>query len=111
MPKDSTPRSLAFLIAEAARERGTDQRGRHANAGTRIGGAADDLQRLALAHIHAAYAQLVGVRVLIGADDFADHDLGEFAGHRGDGIDLQARHGQLVRKRLGGTPIHATISR
>ena len=90
------------LAVLAGRQFGAHQGAGHADAHARIGRAANDVEQLALTHVHLAHAQAVGVGVLLGVLDLAHHDLGE----RGrDGLqffDLQPRHGQGVGQFLGG---------
>ena len=52
-----------------------DQGARHLDAHARVRRAADDVEQGALPHVHLAHAQAVGIGVLDGFLDFADHDL------------------------------------
>ena len=68
IPSETSPRSFALLERVAAREDGAGQRDRDRRPGAEVPGAADDLARLALAHVHAAELEPVGVRVLARLD-------------------------------------------
>ena len=78
-----------------------DQRAWHLDAHARIGRAAHDVEQSALAHIHLAHAQAVGIGVLHGLFDFAHDDLGKGRRHGAQLFDLQAGHGEGVRQLLG----------
>jgi hypothetical protein len=88
---------LGRLDAEAGQV-GAHQRAGDLDAGGGIGGAADDLQQLALPRVHLADAQLVGVGVLLGLDDLRDDDLGEHGGHAVLLFHFQPRHGEQMPK-------------
>ena len=99
-----TQHSAAFDAADGAdRERhvlaGDERpgRGEHAlYAGARIGGPAHDLHRCARAGIDHAYAQPVGVRVLLGRDHVRDGEGRERLPLVLDGLHFEADHGELV---------------
>ena len=67
-------------------------------AGAEVPGAADDLARLALPHVHPAELEAIGVRVLVGSDDEPDAEEPEVAvgvlnPATDDAIDLAAGDG------------------
>jgi hypothetical protein len=86
----------------AGRQFGPHQRGRHPDAGTGIGRAADDVQQGALPHVHLAHAQAVGIGMLDGFLDLAHHDLGERGRDGTKVFDLQPAHREHVGDLLGG---------
>jgi len=109
---------LERLAVLARRQFGADGGERNADASTRVGGTADDLQRAVRAvrtGIDRAHAQLVGVRVLFGFEDLGDDDAVEggrdgallfdfHAGHRqqmGQRIAAQFRVAELAQPRFG----------
>ena len=63
---------LRLLEPQAAREDGAGQRDRDRRPGPEVPGAADDLARLALADVHAAELEAVGVRMLARLDHAPD---------------------------------------
>ena len=80
MPWLSTPRSLPSLIwnglpSSPGGSSAPTSAQRHLDADARIRRAADDVQQRALPHVDLAHAQAVGVRMLHGFLDLADHDL------------------------------------
>ena len=75
----------------------------HLDAGPRIGGAADDLQRV-LAIADRAKPQLVGIGMPVGGDDFADHEILQRCARIGDAFHFQPNAGQLFAD-LGGIGI------
>ena len=87
------------------RQLGTDQCQRHADAHTRVGRAADDLQRPVgrmRAGQHLAHAQAVGIGVLHRLDDLG-HDHALARRRHGAGVfHLQPGHGQQVGQFGGG---------
>ena len=88
---------LGRLDAEAGQV-GAHQRAGDLDAGGGVGGAADDLQQLALPRVDLADAQLVGVGMLLGFDDLRDDDLGEHGGHAVLLFHFQPRHGEQMPK-------------
>ena len=73
-----------------AGDEGADRREDAAHAGARIGRAADDLHRRAVAGVDHADAQPVGVRMLFGLDDARDDEAGVFGAGIFDALDLEA---------------------
>ena len=74
----------------AAREHGAGERDGDRRAGAEVPGAADDLARLALAHVDPAELQPVGVRVLLRLEHRADAEEAEVAVLVGDAAPLDA---------------------
>ena len=72
---------------------------------SRIGRAADDLERLAAAVVHRKHLQLVGLRMLLGGQHLCDRERPQPFRRIIDGFDLKADAGQgfgdLGRVRLG----------
>ena len=84
---------LGLLDLEVAGQFGTDHRERDLQARAHIRRAADHLEGLrTIADL--AHTQLVGIRVLFGAEDFTDDHAAERAGGRRHAIDLKTGHGQ-----------------
>ena len=72
------------------------RRPKHAeHPGAGVGGAADDLHR-AVPGIDAQHLQLVGLRMLVGAQHPGDAERAERLGRVGQALDLQAKIGELV---------------
>ena len=90
------------LAIVARRQLGAHLGAGHADAGARIGRAADDGERRSAAHVHLAHAQAIGVGMLHGLLDLADDDLRERGRHGRQFLDLQAGHGQGLGQFLGG---------
>jgi hypothetical protein len=90
------------LDPQASGKFGPRQRAGHDQAGRGIRGAADDHEFLARACVHATDPQLVGVGVLVGAQDAGDHDAAEGRRDGLDRLDLEAAHGQGLGERLAG---------
>ena len=76
------------------------QRQRHLAANLKIRRTADDLPH-ALAVVHLAERQAVGVRVLLLLQHLGDYDVLESAGHLLHALDLEPNHGQLLGEFLG----------
>ena len=93
---------LEGLAILAGRQFGAHQRAGHTDADAGVRCAADDLQQLRLADIHLAHAQAVGIGVLFGFLDLADHDGGEGRRHGRQLFHFQAGHGQGIGQLLGG---------
>ncbi len=79
-----------------AGDEGAGRREDAGHAAARIGRAADDLDRLAVAGIDHADAQPVGVRMLPGIDDLGDDERREELGLVLDALDFEPDHGELV---------------
>ena len=103
--------NLALLELEAAGENRARERDRDRRAGAEVPGAADDLARLALPHVHPAELQPVRVRVLLRLEHLADAEEAEVAvlvRHASplDSLDLGGRdrepRGELVERHLDG---------
>ena len=110
-PVRELPANLALLELEAAGENRSWERDRDCRAGAKVPGAADDLARLALPHIHPTELQAVGVRVLLRLEHFADAKEAEVAvlvRHAPplDPLDLgrgdREPRGELVERHLDG---------
>ncbi|MNV44526.1 hypothetical protein D3C71_1362900 [compost metagenome] len=84
---------LGFLDLEVAWQFGADHGERDLDAWAGVRGAAHDLEGF-LAVAYLAHAQLVGVRVLFGGEDFAHDDAAELAGSGGNAVNFEAGHGQ-----------------
>ena len=84
---------LGLLDLEVAWQFGADHGERDLDAWAGVRGAAHDLEGF-LAVAYLAHAQLVGVRVLFGGEDFAHDDAAELAGSGGNAVDFEAGHGQ-----------------
>ncbi|MCY1374092.1 hypothetical protein D9M69_614090 [compost metagenome] len=82
------------LAVFTRRKLGADEGARHLDADTRIGRTAHDVQQGALPHVDLAHAQAIGIRVLHGFLDFADHDARERRRHRTALFDFEAAHGE-----------------
>ena len=78
---------------------GAGRREHALHAGARIGRAAHDLDRFAVADVDHADAQAIGVRMLLGRDHRGDHERLEQAGLVLDALDLEPDHGELVDDR------------
>ena len=76
IPSETSPRSFAPLERLPSGSTAPGQRDRDRRAGAEVPGAADDLPRLALAHVDAAELEPVGVRVLAGLEHAADAGRG-----------------------------------
>ena len=105
MPQDSTPRILPTLILNgfspgSSGHLAAGQRQRHLASNLKIRRTADDLPH-ALAVVHLAERQAVGVRVLLLLQHLGDHDVFESAGHLLHALDLEPNHGQLLGEFLG----------
>ena len=93
---------LERLAVLTRRQFGTDQGHRHADADAGVGRTANDVQQRAAAHVDLAHAQAVGIRVLLGVLDLANHDLAERR-HGGMTVfDLQTGHGQGIGQGFAG---------
>jgi len=77
-------------------------------SGAGIGGAADDLEDV-VADRHLAQGQLVGVRVRLRRDDPGGLQRSQFLMQRGDGVDLQPQHGQVVGQLIGSVALGVYI--
>ncbi len=102
---------LALLELETAGQHRARERDRNRRAGAEVPGAAHDLARLALPHVHPAELQPVRVRVLLGLEHLADAEEAEVAvlvRHASplDSLDLGGRdreaRGELVERHLDG---------
>ncbi len=91
-PVRDGPAKLGPLERAAVREHGAGKRDRHGRAGPEVPGAAHDLARLALPHVHPAELETVGVRVLAGLEDAADEVEGVVAVLVGDAAARDALH-------------------
>ena len=99
MPRDSTPRIVARLIARPPGSIGAFQRARHEHADGGVRRAADDLQLLVAARVDDAHAQAIGIGVRRRpCRCCADDDVRERRRGRRGLLDLEARHRQLVAK-------------
>ncbi|MDT4829886.1 hypothetical protein FQZ97_633200 [compost metagenome] len=92
---------LGLLDLEVAGQFGADHGEGDLQAGAHVGRAAHDLEGLA-AVADLADAQLVGVRVLFGAQHLAHDHAAEGTGHRGDAVDFEAGHGQTSHQLVAG---------
>lgn len=92
---------LGFLDLEVARQFGTDHGKRDFQTWANVGCATHDLEGLATV-ADLADTQLVGIRVLFGAQHLAYNDTTELAGCRGDAVDLKASHGQTSNQLVTG---------
>ena len=95
--------NLALLELQPAREPRAGQRDRHGRARAEVPGAADDLARVALPHVHAAELEPVGVRVLLGLEHAPDPEEPEVAvlvGHATalDPLHLRGRDREPLRQ-------------
>ena len=88
---------LRGLDRDAVRKRRADRRERRLQAHARIRRAAHDLQLLA-ARVHAAHLQLVGLRMLLRADDLGHDDARERSVVRLDAFHFQASHREPMRE-------------
>ncbi len=79
-----------------AGDEGAGRREHALHAGARIGRAANDLDRLAVAQFDHADAQAVCVRMLLGRNDVGDDEGLEQSGLVLDVLDLEPDHGELV---------------
>ncbi|MNC29888.1 hypothetical protein D3C75_781560 [compost metagenome] len=84
---------LGLLDLEVAWQFGTDHGERDLDAWAGVRGAAHNLEGF-LAAAYLAHAQLVGVRVLFGGENFAHDDAAELAGSGGNAVNFEAGHGQ-----------------
>ena len=94
---------LALLELQAVRQHGAGQRDADRRAGAEVPRAADDLARIALAHVHLAELQAVRVRMLHGVEHAADTEEAEVAvdvcdADRLDPVDLARRDDEAVRE-------------
>ncbi|CRM92056.1 hypothetical protein [Pseudomonas sp. 22 E 5] len=90
---------LSLLDLEVARQFSTDHGKRNLQARAHVGSSAHDLEGLrAIADL--AYAQFIGVRVLLGAQHFAHDHATENTGGRCNTIDLKAGHRQTRNQRV-----------
>ena len=64
---------------------------------------------VAAAAVHLAHAQLVRLRVRLGAEDLRDHHSVNSGGGRGDALELEAGHGQARASSAGaqGSSTHS----
>ena len=92
---DPADRADLEIEAGAGDMRARPREHRH-HAGTRVGRAAHDLHRLAVAGLDHADFQLVGVRMLLGGDDARDREGRELLRLVLDALDFEADHGELV---------------
>ena len=92
---------LALFDFVAAGQFGADQRHGHQNALAHVGRAANDLQRLALTHIHRAHVQMVAVFMIAAGQHPADHHVLAFLAQVFNAFHARAvhDHGAFV---LGG---------
>jgi hypothetical protein len=79
---------LAALDLQPSRERRAFERERRAHASVHVRRAADDLELVSAAVVHAAYAQLVGVRVTLHVQHRADDDVVERGRRALDALEL-----------------------
>ena len=84
-------------LAGFGREAWPGQDQRHFVARLEIVRAADDLP-LALAVVHPANGELVGIRMLVAGDDLGDDDPFEFAAEFLDAFDFDARAWSAARR-------------
>ncbi len=97
MPRLSTPRMLPTAERDVlAGNEGAGRREHALHAGARIGRAAHDLDRLAVAGIDHADAQPVGIGMLLGLDHAGDDERRERLRLVLDALDLEPDHGELV---------------
>ena len=106
------PANLADLDGEGrlawlGGQGGARQNERHLVAGLEILRPADDLP-LALAVIHPANGELVGIRVLVFGDDLGDDDAFKLAAELLHAFDLDADHRQPLGE-FGGGPIELDV--
>ena len=80
---------------------GAHQRARHLDADSGIGCSTNNGEQTALPHINLAHAQAVGIRMLHGFHDFADHDMGKRRSDRLEFFNLKSGHGQGFSELLG----------
>ena len=110
-----TEHAVALLAADlagferdaGARDVAAGRRKDALHAGARVGRAAHDLHRAA-AGIDLAQAEPIGVGVLHGLDDIADHETLQGLGRVGDTFDLEPKHGEPVaqlRERRRGVEV------
>ena len=108
MPKDSTPRSFAAVMALSPGNFGAHGREHGLESDARIGGAADDLQQLHGAGLDLAHLQLFGLRMLYGFDDFRDDDAPKRRRGRLDGLEFEAA---IVRREPSSRPLQGTSTK
>ncbi len=112
MPWDSTPRILPTLMVKGGfagfgGQAGARQDERHLVAGLEILRPADDLPH-ALAVIHHADGELVGIGVLVLGDDLGDDHALELAAELLNALDLDAEHGQPLGQ-FGSRPVELDV--
>ena len=73
----------------------------HLLTGGHVGRAADDIQQFALARVHLAAMQMVGIRMPGAFRHIAHHDGADGVIGPLDVLQLQAKHGQPVAQRFG----------
>ena len=108
MPKDSTPRSFAAVMALSPGSLAPTVASAVLRPDARIRRAADDLQQLppsAVDGAHLAHLQLVGLRMSRGFDDLRDHHADERRRGGLERFELEAGHGQ-ARAELLRAPRH-----
>jgi hypothetical protein len=97
MPRDSTPRIAPIFKTSPEAGIVVPGRGKHGfHAAARIRCAADDLNRIAVADIDHADAELVRVRMLLGGDHVGDDEGREQCGLVFDAFDFEADFVQLL---------------
>ena len=79
IPSETSPRSFACSSFSPPGQHRARQRDRDGRARAEVPGAADDLARLALPHVHRAELEPVGVRVLARLEHAADAEEAEVA--------------------------------
>ena len=89
------PAQRGAFDAQATLEGRTDLGRGGLHAGTNVGRAADDGDRVGLADIDRADPQAVGVGMGSDAQHLADDDAGQVRGNRLDTVDFEPGHGQL----------------
>src|SRR5690606_25400383 len=77
----------------------TDTGKGHFQAGTHVGGTAHDLM-CGDTVVDLTQAELVGIRMLLAADDLGHHDVREGTRSRFGAVDLEARHRQALHELL-----------
>ena len=82
-------------------QNGAHQGARHLDAHSSVGGAAHDVERRGLPHIHLAHAQSISVGMLHRLHDFTHHHLAERGGNRAQLFHLETGHGQGIGELLG----------
>ena len=115
IPSETLPRSFARSSVRPSGSTAPGKRDRDRRAGAEVPRAADDLARLALAHVDAAELEPVGVRVLARLDDAPDAEEAEVAvvvgdAAVGDALDLAGGDRQPVGE-LGSGASTSTYSR